>query len=240
MKKFVVIFMVIVMILAMTACGKNIEQSNTSTDSNVASNVTESPNVEESNTTEPVTSESSETTSPETTKPAETSKPEETTKPVETSKTENHIHNWNPVYKTVHHDAVTHTVHHDAEYKEEKTLTGYYVSHQSSKFRDGTVFDPYDYNYDLNAYNNAVDAYQIKLIMDPNNTIDTSFSCPAVYHTISVEIYNAHKNVFYTADPQYNTKSVLVKDAWDETVVDKAAYDEKVVDYYKCDCGATK
>lgn len=166
-----------------------------------------------------------------TTKPAETT----TAKPTTTA----HTHNWNPVYKTVHHDVVTHTVHHDAEYKEEKTVKSYTVSHQSSRFVDGKTFDPYNYNYDLNAYNNAVEAYQIELIMAGD--INCGYDCPAVTHTISAEVYNAHKNVFYTADPcEYNIVKTLVKDAWDEKVVDKAAYDEKVVDHYECSCGATK
>lgn len=187
-----------------------IEESTSSTETSTTESSTENSTVES-------TTKKTETTTVEST----TKTKETTTKPAETTKAA-HTHNWKAVYKTIHHNA---------EYKEEKTVKSYTVSHQSSKFRDGTVFDPYDYNYDLNAYNNAVDAYQIKLIMDPNNTIDTSFSCPAVYHTISAEVYNAHKNVFYTADPcEYNTVKTLVKDA----------YDEKVVDHYECNCGATK
>ena len=36
------------------------------------------------------------------------------------------------------------------------------------------------------------------------------------------------------------TKTVVVKQAYDETVVVKQAYDETVTTGYKCSCGATK
>ena len=245
MKKFVAILMVVMMILAMTACGIVEPFAEDSSKVNESIVTDESSSSTETSTTKPTESSTENSTVESTTKQTETTmaKPTTTQKETTTAKpTTTHTHSWNPVYKTVHHDAVTHTVHHNAEYKEEKTVKSYTVSHKSAKFKDEnkTTFDPYDYNYDLNAYNNAVEAFQIKLI---ESDIESSYSCPAVTHTISAEVYNKVKTQlnFYTADPcEYNTVKTLVKDAYDETVVDKAAYDEKVIDHYECSCGATK
>lgn len=245
MKKFVAILMVVMMILAMTACGnvtpfgEDSSKVNESIVTDESSKVDDSNKVDESSsstgasTTKPTESSTENSTVESTTKPTETSKPAESTQPT-------HTHSWNPVYKTVHHDAVTHTVHHNAEYKEEKTLTGYEVVQMCALFKDGHVIDPYDYNYDGAAYSDAIWEYQKYLFENGVNSAYSNGNDGWRTHIVSVEIFNAYTDTFASYKGLYNTTKTLIKDAYDETVVDKAAYDEKVIDYYKCDCGAIK
>lgn len=252
MRKFAVILIALMLLITMTSCGKTTEPSESFTEPPSVTATTESTVVNE-----PSSVEISETSEPTETEPAETAPTETTpaeTTPVET--TTQHTHNWQPVnktihhdaeYKTVHHEAETHVVHHEAEYKtvyhdaeydEVKTLVGYRVKHWVAKFRDGHIVDRYDYNYDTNAYKAAVHAYQ-----DYLDSIgqDTGYSNGSVYHELSVDEYNRYVSLVTLdkVEELYDTtttlvrdawtEEVLVKDAWDETIVDKKAYDEKVL-----------
>lgn len=252
MRKFAVILIALMLLVTMTSCGKTTEPSESFTEPPSVTATTESTVVNE-----PSSVEISETSEPTETEPAETAPTETTpaeTTPVET--TTQHTHNWQPVnktihhdaeYKTVHHEAETHVVHHEAEYKtvyhdaeydEVKTLVGYRVKHWTSKFKDGYEVDPYDYNYDTRAYLDAVHKHQDELY---DAGFDGSYSNGSVYHELSVEEYNLYvsRDFFIKVEEQYDTvrtlvkdswtETVLVKDAWDETIVDKKAYDEQVL-----------
>lgn len=153
----------------------------------------------------------------ETTKPAE-NKPAESNKPADNAKP-SHTHDWQPVYKTVHHDA---------EYKEETVVTGYKVGHTYMTFDNGHKIYPCEYGYNNASINQAIRDYQ-KYCMD--NNIESAYSeGPLCYHTFTVNEYNNINYEFDTVQKLTETKRTKVKDAWDE----------QVISHYACSCGATK
>ena len=107
-----------------------------------------------------------------------------------TVQTSSHVHDWETVLGTVHHDAETHTVEHPAEYQN-KT----------------------NYHTVCNVCGNIID-----------NNIQS--------HQSETGHYSWTTNVPVAEEE-------LFKEAWTETVTDKAAYDETVVSGRKCKtCGA--
>lgn len=138
----------------------------------------------------------------------------------ETPNTE-HTHNWVAVYKTVHHDAT---------YKEEKyvvkeawdeevTKSGY-ICNGCGKFFDGALV-----NEGCDKYFDGVglDDPAVQVYYDFSTHI-SSCQGGSSYHTDRVVINTIHH------PEEYGTRKVVDREAWDE----------QVVDYYKCQCGATK
>lgn len=125
---------------------------------------------------------------------------------------ETHTHSWTPIYTTVHHDAV---------YETEKTLVQEewieYIGHAERVCNGcGKRWDA-----ELVRSGGAVE-------LDFSNHLSTCTGTPgmvgASYHTEDIiEDIIVHEAV-------YETKDVLVEEAWDE----------EVIDHYECSCGATK
>lgn len=261
MRKFVSILMAVMMILAMMACGKAAEKDSgavegsdkaeesgivedcnavAGADNGNAPNATDGSgkgdgsaaadgSSGENNEPEEIAAENAKAEETSTSKPAETKKPTESAKPAETGKPAetskpSHTHSWKEVYKTVKHEATP------DEYKEEQKLTGYKVTNDCAKFVDGHVIDPYDYNYG-SGYVSAINAYQDKLNAEG---IASNYGNGAyATHTVSVDTYKAHSDLFYDAQEVYETTKTLVKEG-------KPAWEEQVLDHYECSCGATK
>ncbi|MED9807712.1 MAG: hypothetical protein U0J78_00565, partial [Faecalibacillus intestinalis] len=140
------------------------------------------------------------------------------------SKGDEHKHNYNiPITKTVHHDAVTKTVHHDAVTRQETYTVvdkeaydePVYEYHQVCKVCG------HDFGKGASAAEDATD-----------HNIETGHS----FESKRVQVGTNH----HDAVTHQETKTVVVKQAYDETVVVKQAYDETVTTGYKCSCGAVK
>lgn len=152
---------------------------------------------------------------------------QETTKTESTKKestTTAHQHNFQPVYKTVHHDA---------------QYTTKWV--QDSAAWDETVSngDAYDEPvYDLH-----------NICYDCGMDLDAAgYTGEAVFEHIEAEMDNGGMGRYYNKRVQVDTihhegtTSVVHHDATghNEQVLVKDAYDEQVIDHYECSCGATK
>lgn len=135
---------------------------------------------------------------------------EENTTPTQTQ----HQHNWQAVYKTVHHDAVTHEETYEEPYTYEVTVNGYEIHDGCNGYR--TIYQAKTKEEVLSKY---YDDAWIDNIMKQYNI---KFGCIGWGSAV----------IGKETKTAYETKT--------RTVVDKAAYDEQVVDYYKCSCGATK
>lgn len=132
----------------------------------------------------------------------------------ETPNTE-HTHNWVAVYKTIHHDAT---------YKEEKYVVreawdediveSYRICNQCGK-----SFRVLDWRLPGGGEDINSQAY-----IDFITHIADCQGIGSSYHTEERVVGSVHH------DAEYGTRQV----------VDKPAWDEQVIDYYKCQCGATK
>ena len=141
-----------------------------------------------------------------------------TAKPTEIAKQEStHTHKWVQQYKTETVPAKTHTVHHDAEYK---TVHHNAVTHEEPIYENHTICTVC--GADLGTSEEVLDAHMA-----------------ATGHGYSVEpVQVGSKTV--TDQAAYDEK-VLVKAAYDETVVDAPGSTKQVPNGYKCsECGATK
>lgn len=252
MKKMLIFLNVLVLVFSITACSGNSGNSSEGTES---STVTDDGVANTSDSTNESSSKQYESTGSGVSNDESGSTEELINNESSNESSSEHVHVWNPVYKTIHHDAEyqtihheaeTHTVHHDAEYKTvhhdaeyqtihheaeyktEKTLVNYTVQHQYATFQaDGHTIDPYDYNYVSSAYKQARQDYQTYLesIGKPSNY---SYG-PLVSHTLSVDFYNSLSWTFDVVTPNYETHQVLVHEAYDETVLVHEAYDEQVL-----------
>lgn len=167
---------------------------------------------------ETVKSETKENTKSETKKKSGSSgtvtTPAATVKPTESTKQEAaHTHKWVQQYKTETIPAKTHTVHHDAEYK---TVHHDAVTHEEAIYHQV-----------------CSDCGQ-----DFGNSADAAIAHSAeTGHSYSLKQVGTNT---VTDQAAYDEK-VLVKDAYDETVVDTPESTKQVPNGYKCsECGATK
>ena len=167
---------------------------------------------------ETVKSETKETTKSETKKKLGSSgtvtTPAATVKPTEAPKQEAaHTHKWVQKYKTETIPAKTHTVHHDAEYK---TVHHDAVTHEEAIYHQVCSNCGQDFGDSVDAAiaHSAETGHNYSLKQVGTNTV--------------------------TDQAAYDEK-VLVKDAYDETVVDTPESTKQVPNGYKCsECGATK
>lgn len=167
---------------------------------------------------ETVKSETKETTKSETKKKSGSSgtvtTPAATVKPTEAPKQEAaHTHKWVQQYKTETIPAKTHTVHHDAEYK---TVHHDAVTHEEAIYHQVCSDCGQDFGNSADAAiaHSAETGHNYSLKQVGTNTV--------------------------TDQAAYDEK-VLVKDAYDETVVDTPESTKQVPNGYKCsECGATK
>lgn len=171
---------------------------------------------------ETVKSETKENTKSETKKKPGSSgtvtTPAVTVKPTESTKQEAaHTHKWVQQYKTETIPAKTHTVHHDAEYK---TVHHDAVTHEEPIYEGHYVCTVC--GLDMGRSESALDAHGAE-----------------TGHGYSVEQVQVGTRTV-TDQAAYDEK-VLVKDAYDETVVDTPESTKQVPNGYKCsECGATK
>lgn len=144
--------------------------------------------------------------------------PAATVKPTEAPKQEAaHTHKWVQQYKTETIPAKTHTVHHDAEYK---TVHHDAVTHEEPIYEGHYVCTVC--GLDMGRSESALDAHGAE-----------------TGHGYSVEQVQVGTRTV-TDQAAYDEK-VLVKDAYDETVVDTPESTKQVPNGYKCsECGATK
>lgn len=144
--------------------------------------------------------------------------PAATVKPTEATKQEAaHTHKWVQQYKTETIPAKTHTVHHDAEYK---TVHHDAVTHEEPIYEGHYVCTVC--GLDMGRNESALDAHGAE-----------------TGHGYSVEQVQVGTRTV-TDQAAYDEK-VLVKDAYDETVVDTPESTKQVPNGYKCsECGATK
>lgn len=169
-----------------------------------------------------VKSETKETTKSETKKKPGSSgtvtTPAATVKPTESTKQEAaHTHKWVRQYKTETIPAKTHTVHHDAEYK---TVHHDAVTHEEPIYEGHYVCTVC--GLDMGRNESALDAHGAE-----------------TGHGYSVEQVQVGTRTV-TDQAAYDEK-VLVKNAYDETVVDTPESTKQVPNGYKCsECGATK
>lgn len=167
---------------------------------------------------ETVKSETKETTKSEAKKKPGSSgtvtTPAATVKPTESTKQEAaHTHKWVQQYKTETIPAKTHTVHHDAEYK---TVHHDAVTHEEAIYHQVCSDCGQDFGDSADAAiaHSAETGHNYSLKQVGTNTV--------------------------TDQAAYDEK-VLVKDAYDETVVDTPESTKQVPNGYKCsECGATK
>lgn len=167
---------------------------------------------------ETVKSETKENTKSETKKKSGSSgtvtTPAATVKPTEAPKQEAaHTHKWVQQYKTETIPAKTHTVHHDAEYK---TVHHDAVTHEEAIYHQVCSDCGQDFGDSADAAiaHSAETGHNYSLKQVGTNTV--------------------------TDQAAYDEK-VLVKDAYDETVVDTPESTKQVPNGYKCsECGATK
>ena len=167
---------------------------------------------------ETVKSETKENTKSETKKKSGSSgtvtTPAATVKPTESTKQEAaHTHKWVQQYKTESIPAKTHTVHHDAEYK---TVHHDAVTHEEAIYHQVCSDCGQDFGDSADAAiaHSAETGHNYSLKQVGTNTV--------------------------TDQAAYDEK-VLVKDAYDETVVDTPESTKQVPNGYKCsECGATK
>lgn len=140
--------------------------------------------------------------------------PAATVKPTEAPKQEAaHTHKWVQQYKTETIPAKTHTVHHDAEYK---TVHHDAVTHEEPIYHQVCSDCGQDFGNSADAAiaHSAETGHNYSLKQVGTNTV--------------------------TDQAAYDEK-VLVKDAYDETVVDTPESTKQVPNGYKCsECGATK
>ena len=150
---------------------------------------------------------------PDNNNPADTAKPADThpVAPVEPSHTgipvDTHTHDYQPVYKTVHHDEVGH-------YEKRKTKDAW----DEEKPYDVVVCNQCGMEFselDYNGFEGALDAMTNHIF----DSWDNGGNCD--------NYRNETRTIKVHHDATY-------EDVW---VADKTAYDEKVVDYYECECG---
>ena len=146
--------------------------------------------------------------------PEPTPPPEPTTTP-EPAPERPHVHDWIPITATVHRDAVTHTVHHDPV-----TET---VHHEAAVHEEPV--------YEYRAICDTCGADITGAVQDHIGPV-----CQGSY---TMQKIQTGVNIITDLDPY--DEEVVIRAAWDETVVDQEAHDEVITAGYRCSrCGAVK
>ena len=130
--------------------------------------------------------------------------------PVKQPSAPQHVHNWQPVYITVHHDAQYQTVHHDAVTETKWIVDQPYYEKVvcmgcGQEFDSVQEWDDHGIPFELQGDYFSHSSYTVK-------------SYPEKGHN----------------------ETVVVTPAWDEQVQTSAPWDEQVVSGYQCSCGARK
>ena len=144
--------------------------------------------------------------------PKPTPAPPPTPKPTPTPTPTPCSHNWVAHHTTVHHDAVYETVHHDAEWVETSPAYDSWEETGNVVYVCGTC------GYTTPSYDGII--AHLNPFVNPD--------CSG-WHSEYEKVLVHHDAEGYWTDP------------WDEQVLVKEAWDEDVIDYYYCSkCGATK
>ena len=158
---------------------------------------------------------------------------EEVQKQMGETSSSDHEHVWEPVYKTVHHDAEYETVHHDEEghYEEQEVLVKEAWDEEVTERHHGYLCNGCGAKIETSDDNNSTRGIFIHIMVEHDGN--------ASYGTWGEDVVvdTIHH------DAVYETQEVWIvdKEAYDEQVLVKDAYDEQVIDYYKCSvCGETK
>lgn len=142
-----------------------------------------------------------------------------------TPDTPSHTHNWKPVYKTVHHEAVTHkedrwVVDKAAWVEEQKYCVYVCLQCKYHECKRCAELGITQYEYATSA---ELDEHQYPCQDDcvDNNKEGGCISSSSVEKT---------KYIHHDEEGHYETV----------TITDKEAWDEQVIDHYECDCGEIK
>ena len=136
-----------------------------------------------------------------------------------TPDTPSHTHNWKPVYKTVHHEAVTH--------KEDRWVV------------DKPAWDEKQVKYIEICKNcmfgNCERCKKLGITNFEYNTVEEldrhQYECLDDGGSCGFSTYREDVSyIHHDEEGHYETV----------TIVDKEAWDEQVIDHYECDCGETK
>lgn len=138
-----------------------------------------------------------------------------------------HTHDFQPVYRTVHHDAETHT--------EDQ---GHYenVMVQDAKYETRTLFTII---MDCGASFSSYDCSECSAFMirhkDEFGEAEDENGC--AYYTEHL----TESNSVSTRDESVKVSDPVYEQQWVSnivTIIDQEAYDEQVIDHYECSCGA--
>ena len=136
-----------------------------------------------------------------------------------TPDTPSHTHNWKPVYKTVHHEAVTHKEDRwvvDKPAWDEKQVKYIEIcgNCQIGNCERCKKLGITNFEYDSLE---ALDKHQDECLDDGGSCFSSTYRENVTY-------------IHHDEEGHYETI----------TIVDKEAWDEQVIDHYECDCGETK
>lgn len=151
-----------------------------------------------------------------------------------------HTHNWQPVYKTVHHDAVTH----QETYTEKEPYT--YTEKEPYTYQEPFTYTTYVDGYRI--YESCTSDFNVLAIVESKDECLRIWDDYADNGALNDGCYSYQTYQIPKQATGYRTKTGykdVQKTGYKDvkktrTVTDKAAWDEKVVDYYKCSCGARK
>lgn len=142
-----------------------------------------------------------------------------------TPDTPSHTHNWKPVYKTVHHEAVTHKEDRwvvDKAAWDEKQRYYVYICLQCKnnmcKRCEDLGITQYEYS--------SIDELRRHQYPCQDDCVDNNKEGGCVNSSSEERINYIH----HDEEGHYETV----------TITDKEAWDEQVIDHYECDCGETK
>lgn len=136
-----------------------------------------------------------------------------------TPDTPSHIHNWKPVYKTVHHEAVTHKEDRwvvDKPAWDEKQVKYIEIcgNCQIGNCERCKKLGITNFEYDSLE---ALDKHQDECLDDGGSCFSSTYRENVTY-------------IHHDEEGHYETV----------TITDKEAWDEQVIDHYECDCGEIK
>lgn len=142
-----------------------------------------------------------------------------------TPDTPSHTHNWKPVYKTVHHEAVTHKEDRwvvDKAAWDEKQVRNVYIclTCKTGLCERCKRLGITNFEYDSVA---ELDRHQTECQDDVLENGGDSYCYRSTYREDVTYIHHDEEGHYETI-----------------TITDKEAWDEQVIDHYECDCGETK
>lgn len=174
-----------------------------------------------------------------------------------------HTHNWVAVTETIHHDAEYTTVHHEAEYKTVHHDAEYKTVHHDAVYEEQKVYvetipvtkrstwckgcwadlDELSGGLTHDAFAEFATQHMLEHLEKEGvtygwGTFDRQIGTKDLYDTRKVLVSEAYDEEVLVKEAY--DEQVLVKEAYDEQVLVKDAWDETVTTGYKCECGATK